>query len=98
TGACEDVTQSKTADVADPSQAAAVEGDCRRERFARDVAQLRAQGWGGRDGEVRGTDQGAGRGYSRSGRLGRANAYRSAGTARTDCRPVSPLAGDRQGR
>ena len=29
-GACEDVTQSETADVADPSQASAVEGDCHR--------------------------------------------------------------------
>ena len=30
-GACEDVTQSETADAADPSQAAAVEGDRNRE-------------------------------------------------------------------
>src|SRR5262245_63905934 len=56
-GACEDVTQSETADVTDPSQAAAVEGDCGRERFARDVAQLWPQGWHGRDGEVRATDR-----------------------------------------
>src|SRR6202034_842800 len=41
-GACEDVTQSETADAADPSQAAAVEGDRHRERPARYVAQLRS--------------------------------------------------------
>src|ERR1035437_556456 len=34
-GACEDVTQSETADAADPSQVAAVEGDRHRERPAR---------------------------------------------------------------
>ena len=33
--ACEDVTQSETADVAGPPQAAAVEEHCHRERFAR---------------------------------------------------------------
>ena len=40
-GACEDATQSETADAADPSQASAVQGDCHRERSARYVAQLR---------------------------------------------------------
>ena len=43
-GACEDVTQSETADAADPSQAAAVEGHRHRERSARYFAQLRPQG------------------------------------------------------
>src|SRR6476619_7337925 len=51
-GACEDVTQSETADAADPSQASAVQGDCHRERSARDFAQLRPQGRNGRKGEV----------------------------------------------
>ena len=42
--------RSDTADAADPSQAAAVEGDRHRERPARYVAQLRSQGgaWRGR--------------------------------------------------
>src|SRR5947199_8516861 len=39
--ACEDVAQPETADVADPSQAAAVEGHRHRERSARHPAQLR---------------------------------------------------------
>ena len=54
-GACEDVTQPKTANAADPSQAAAVEGHRHRQRPARHLAQLRSQGRDGRDGEVRGT-------------------------------------------
>ena len=37
-GACEDVTQSETANAADPSQAVAVEGDRHRERPARHFA------------------------------------------------------------
>src|SRR5262249_1013251 len=57
--ACEDVTQPETADAADPSQAASVEGHCRRERPACQLAQLRPQGRHGGDGEVRGADQGA---------------------------------------
>ena len=60
-GACEDATQSEAADAADPSQAAAVEGHRHRERPARYFAQLRSQGRHGREGEVRGPDQGAGR-------------------------------------
>src|SRR6478672_2527490 len=40
-GACEDATQSETADAADPSQASAVQGDCHRERSARYFTQLR---------------------------------------------------------
>ena len=40
-GACEDDTQSETADAADPSPASAVEGDRNRERSAGHVAQLR---------------------------------------------------------
>ena len=42
--ACEDVTQPEAAHVADPSQAAAVEGHRHRERSARHLAQLRPQG------------------------------------------------------
>src|SRR3954469_5280852 len=53
-GVCENVTQSETAHAADPSQAAAVEGDRHRERPARHVAQLRPQGGHGGNGEVRG--------------------------------------------
>ena len=56
-GACEDVAQSETADAADPSQTAAVEGDRYRERPARYFTQLRPQGWNGREGEVRGPGQ-----------------------------------------
>ena len=37
-GACEDVTQPEAAHAADPSQAAAVEGHCHRERPACDLA------------------------------------------------------------
>ena len=48
-GACEDATQSETADAADPSQAAAVEGHRHRERPARYFAQLRSQGRHGRE-------------------------------------------------
>jgi transposase len=40
-GACEDATQSETANAADPSQAFAVEGDCHRERPTRYFTQLR---------------------------------------------------------
>jgi len=50
----EDATQSETADVADPSQAYAVEGHSYRERSARHLAQLRPQGGYGGYGEVRG--------------------------------------------
>ena len=60
-GACEDVTQPEAAHAADPSQAAAVEGHCHRERPARNLAQLRSQGRHGWDGQVRGAHQGAGR-------------------------------------
>ena len=55
---CEDVAQSETANVADPPQAAAVEGDRHRERSARHVAQLRPQGRDSRKGEVRGAHPG----------------------------------------
>ena len=58
-GACEDVTQSETADAADPSHTAAVKGHRHRERSPRYVTQLRPQGRNGREGEVRGTHQGA---------------------------------------
>src|SRR6478609_286229 len=51
-GACEDATQSETADAADPSQASAVQGDCHRERSARYFTQLRPQGRNGRKGQV----------------------------------------------
>jgi hypothetical protein len=54
-GACEDVTQSETADAADPSHTAAVKGHRHRERPPRDVTQLRPQGRNGWEGEVRGT-------------------------------------------
>src|SRR5262249_16867758 len=54
TGACEDVTQPETADAADPSQAASIEGHCHRERLACQLGQLRPQGGHDRDGEVRG--------------------------------------------
>ena len=53
-GACQDVTQSETANAADPSPAAAVEGDRHRQRPARYFAQLRPQGRNGGEGEVRG--------------------------------------------
>src|SRR5216684_404462 len=49
-GACEDATQSETADAADSSQASAVQGDCHRERSARYFTQLRPQGRNGRKG------------------------------------------------
>jgi transposase len=51
-GACEDAPQSETADAADPSQVAAVEGHCHRERSARYFTQLRPQGRNGREDEV----------------------------------------------
>src|SRR5450759_84045 len=47
-GACEDAPQSETADAPDPSQAAAVEGHCNRERSTRYFAQLRPQGMVGK--------------------------------------------------
>ena len=47
-GACEDAAQSETADAADPSQAAAVEGHRHRERSTRYFTQLRSQGRNGR--------------------------------------------------
>src|SRR5208282_904979 len=74
-GACEDVTQSETADAADPSQAAAVEGDCHRQRPARYFTQLRSQGRHGGDGKVRGPHQGAGRELARPGCIGRTAAF-----------------------
>ena len=46
------ITQSETADAADTSQAATVEGDRHRERPTRYFAQLRPQGRNGREGEV----------------------------------------------
>src|SRR3954462_6288876 len=58
-GACEDITQSETADAADSSQAATVEGHRHRERPTWYFAQLRPQGRNGREGEVRGPYQGA---------------------------------------
>ena len=69
-GACEDTTQSETADAANPSQAVAVEGHRHRERPARYLAHLRPQGRHSRDGEVRGPHQGAGREPARPGRVG----------------------------
>ena len=51
-GACEDITQSETADAADSSQAATVEGHRHRERPTRYFAQIRPQGGNGREGEV----------------------------------------------
>ena len=60
-------TLPETADAADASQAAAVEGDRHRERPARYFAQLRPQGRDGGKGEVRGTHQGA---YRELARLG----------------------------
>src|SRR4030095_8250804 len=49
-GACEDDTQSETADAADTSQAATAEGDRNRERPARNFAKLRSPGWHGCEG------------------------------------------------
>ena len=69
-GACEDATQSKTANAADPSPVAAVQGHRHRERPARYFTQLRSQGRHGRDGDVRGPHQGAGRERGRPGRIG----------------------------
>ena len=68
-GACEDATQSETADAANSSQVAAVEGDRNRERSAWYFTQLRPQGWNGREGEVRGTHQRACREPPRLGRF-----------------------------
>src|SRR5580692_7589928 len=94
-GACEDVTQSETADAADPSQATAVEGDRHRERPARYVAQLRSQGGHGGDGEVRDTHQRIGRELARAGCAGRTAACRPAGASRAARHLASPLAGYR---
>ena len=47
-----DDTQSETADAADSSQAATVEGHRHRERPTRHFAQLRSQGWHGWEGKV----------------------------------------------
>src|SRR5271168_1118988 len=69
-GPCEDAPQSETADAADPSQTAAVEGDCNRERSTRYFTQLRPQGRNGRNGEVRGPHQGACRKHHRHGVTG----------------------------
>src|ERR1017187_266016 len=52
--ACKDTTQSEAANATDPSQTAAVEGDCQRDRTSRLFAHLRPQGRNGRKGEVRG--------------------------------------------
>ena len=90
-----DVTQSETADAADPSQAAAVEGDRHRERPARYVAQLRSQGGHGGDGEVRDTHQRIGRVVDRAGCAGRTAACRPAGASRAARHLASPLAGYR---
>ena len=49
------------------SQTVAVEGDRHRQRPARTFAELRSQGGHGRDGEVRGAHQGAGRELTRPG-------------------------------
>ena len=78
-GACEDASQSETADDADPSQASAVKGHRHRERSARYFAQLRPQGWNGWQGEVRGPYPGACREYPRLGGTGGAAAHRPAG-------------------
>ena len=94
-GARQDVTQSETADAADPSQAAAVEGDRHRERPARYVAQLRSQGGHGGDGEVRDTHQRIGRELARAGCAGRTAACRPAGASRAARHLASPLAGYR---
>src|SRR6478736_4330678 len=92
-GACEDATQSETADAADPSQAAAIEGHRHRERSARYFAQLRSQGGHGGDGEVRGPHQGTRREPSRLGGTGRTATCRPAGTSRAVRHPASPPAG-----
>src|SRR5215469_8002700 len=97
-GACEDVTQPETADAAEPSQAASIEGHCRRERPACQLAQLRPQGRHGGDGEVRGADQGACRKPSRFGRTGGAAAHCPAGGSRATRHLASPLAGHRPRR
>src|SRR5271155_4677564 len=89
----EDATQPETADAADPSHAAAVEGDRHRERSTRYFTQLWPQGRNGREGEVRGADQGACREPSRLGGTGRTAAHCPASATRTDCHPASPLAG-----
>ena len=94
-GAHEDVTQSETANAADPSQAVAVEGHRYRERLARYFTQLRSQGGHGWNGEVRGADQGAGRELARLCRVGRTTAHCPAGATRTDRHPASPFAGHR---
>src|SRR6266566_425004 len=91
-GACEDITQSETADAADPSKAAAVEGHRHRERPTRYFAQLRPQGRNGWEGEVRGPYQGACREPPRPGGAGRADAHCPAGATRTDRHPASPFA------
>jgi hypothetical protein len=78
------LTQSETADAADPSQAAAVEGDCHRERSTWYFTQLRPQGRNGRNGEVRGPHQGACRELLRLGCTGGTAAHRAAGATRTD--------------
>ena len=82
-GACEDVTQPEAAHAADPPQAAAGKGDCHRQRPARHLAQLRAQGRHRRDRQVRGAHPGAGREPPRPGRAGRTAAHCPAGAART---------------
>src|SRR5215471_14389475 len=97
-GAREDATQSETADAADPSQAAAVEGHRHRERPARYFTQLRPQGRNSRKGEVRGAHQGACREPSRLGHTGRTATPRPADASRTDHRPASPPAGHRPRR
>src|SRR5260370_5243649 len=66
----EDVVQSEAADAADPSQATAVKSHRDRERPARHLAQLRAQGGCCGIGEVRGAHQRARREPARSGHSG----------------------------
>src|SRR3954470_11578246 len=51
-GACEDDTQSETANEDDTRQTTAGEGDRNREWPARRFAQLRSQRWHGWEGEV----------------------------------------------
>ena len=71
------------------SKAIAIENDLRY------ITQLRPQGRHGRDGEVRGTHQGACREPPRFGCAGRTAAHCPAGATRADRHPAPPLAGHR---
>jgi transposase len=63
----------------------------------RNAAQLRAQGWHGGSGQVRGPYQGAHRRPARLGGIGRTAAHCPPGTARTVRHLTSPPAGPRSG-